>query len=92
MDLSNRWGYFLKRGQYLYQHAFTQILRHTNILSLKKLNLKYGCSLNGLVVCFIGEDMFPLCDHHHQRVIQWHQEIDPDTHMECRSVWDIKWE
>jgi uncharacterized protein (TIGR02271 family) len=55
-----------------------------------ELYLKYRCSLNGLVVCFIGENMYPLCEHHHQRVIQWHQEIDPDTRMECRSVWDIK--
>jgi hypothetical protein len=57
-----------------------------------ELYLKYGCNLNGLVVCFIRENMFPLCYHHHHRVIQWHQETNPDTNMECRSIWDINWE
>jgi hypothetical protein len=57
-----------------------------------ELYLKYGCNLNGLVVCFIGEKMFPLCYHHHQRVIQWHEETEPNRKMECRSVWDINWE
>src|SRR5215212_5442976 len=70
--------------------SYSETSAHKYFVSKEtELYLKYGCSLNGLVVCFIGEDMFPLCDHHHQRVIQWHQETDPDTHIECRSVWDI---
>jgi|Tabmets5t2r1_1033131.scaffolds.fasta_scaffold236069_1 hypothetical protein len=54
--------------------------------------LKYGCNLDGLVLCFIGEDTYPLCYHHHQRVIQWHQETNTNVHLSCNSVWDIKWE
>jgi hypothetical protein len=57
-----------------------------------ELYLKYGCNLNGLVVCFIDEKMFPLCYQHHQAVIQWHEETEPNEKMECRSVWDFKWE
>lgn len=57
-----------------------------------ELYLKYGCNLNGLIVCFIGEKMFPLCYQHHQAVIQWHGEKEANRKMECRSVWDFKWE
>jgi uncharacterized protein (TIGR02271 family) len=71
--------------------SYSETSAHKYFVSKEtELYLKYGCSLNGLIVCFIGENMFPLCYHHHQRVIQWHQETDPDTRMECRSVWDIK--
>lgn len=56
-----------------------------------ELDLKYGCNLNGLVVCFIGEKMFPLCYQHHQAVIQWHGEKEANRKMECRSVWDFNW-
>jgi uncharacterized protein (TIGR02271 family) len=73
--------------------SYSETSAHKYFVSKEtELYLKYGCNLKGLVVCFIGENMFPLCYHHHQRVIQWHQETDPDTHMECRSVWDIKQE
>jgi hypothetical protein len=46
----------------------------------------YGCNLNGLVVCFVKQGMVPLCYNHHQSVIQWHEETDRDTNMDCRSV------
>jgi len=72
---------------------YSEIEAHKYFVSKEtELYLKYGCNLNGLVVCFIRENMFPLCYHHHQRVIQWHQETNPDTNMECRSIWDINWE
>lgn len=57
-----------------------------------ELYLKYGCNLNGLVVCFIGGKMFPLCYQHRQAVIQWYKETEPNGKMECRSVWDFNWE
>ena len=55
-----------------------------------ELFLRYGCSLNGVFICFIGEKMCFLCDHHHLRVTQWHQETNPDTDLKCHSVWDLK--
>jgi hypothetical protein len=54
--------------------------------------LMYGCNLDGLVLGFIGEDTYPLCYHHHQRVIQWHQETSTNVDLSSNSVWDIKWE
>jgi hypothetical protein len=55
-----------------------------------ELFLRYGCSLNGVFVCFIEEIMYPLCDHHHSRVIQWHRETNPARDLKCHSVWDFK--
>ena len=55
-----------------------------------ELFLKYGCNINGVVICFIGEKKYFLCDHHHHRVIQWHQERNPDRDLKCQSVWDFK--
>src|SRR5215216_819275 len=49
-----------------------------------ELFLKYGCNLNGAVICFIGEEMYFLCDHHHLRVIQWHRETSPDRDLKCQ--------
>jgi hypothetical protein len=57
-----------------------------------ELFLRYGCNLDGLVVCLIGEKMHPLCYHHHQSVKQWHQETNPDRDLKCHSVWDFNWE
>jgi hypothetical protein len=56
-----------------------------------ELFLRYGCSLNGVFVCSIGEKMYPLCDHHHLRVIQWHQETNPNRDLKCQSIWDFKY-
>ena len=55
-----------------------------------ELFLRYGCNLNGVVICFIEENMYFLCDHHHKRVIQWHHETNPDRDLKCHSVWDLK--
>jgi hypothetical protein len=48
------------------------------------------CNLNGIIICFIGEKMYFLCDHHHIRIIQWHRETNPDRDLKCQSVWDLK--
>ena len=55
-----------------------------------ELFLKYGCHLNGVAICFIGQKRYFLCDHHHPRVIQWYQETNPKRDLKCYSVWDFK--
>jgi hypothetical protein len=72
--------------------SYAETLAHKYFESKKaELYLEYGCNLSGLVVCFIGENMYPLCYHHHQRVRQWHQETSPDIDLKCHSVWDFNW-
>ena len=58
----------------------------TYVAKETELYRMYGCNLNGLVVCFVKQGMVPLCYNHHQSVIQWHEETDRDTNMDCRSV------
>ena len=60
---------------------------HQYFVSRKtELYLKYGCNINGILECRIGEGMYPLCYHHHQRVVQWNKETNPDTDLKCHSV------
>ena len=71
--------------------SYAETLAHKYFESKKaELYLEYGCNLSGLVVCFIGENMYPLCYHHHQRVGQWHQETNPDIDLKCHSVWGFQ--
>ena len=46
-------------------------------------------SIIGILECWLGEDMYPLCYHHHQRAVQWNRETAPDTDLKCYSIWDI---
>ena len=72
--------------------SYSMTAAHQYFVSRKtELYLKYGCSINGILACRIGEDMYPLCYHHHQRVVQWNRETDPDTDLKCHSIWDINW-
>ena len=71
--------------------SYSKTVAHQYFVDRKtELYLKYGCNLDGLLVCWIGQDMYFLC-YHHQRVIQWNEETNPDTHLTCHSVWDINW-
>ena len=73
--------------------SYSKTAAHQYFVSRKtELYLKYGCNLDGLLVCWIGKAMYFLCYHHHQRVIQWNEETDPNTDLTCHSVWDINWE
>ena len=72
--------------------SYSKTAAHQYFVSRKtELYLKYGCSIDGILVCWIGEGMYPLCYHHHQRVVQWNKEINPDTDLKCQSIWDIDW-
>jgi hypothetical protein len=72
--------------------SYSKTAAHQYFVSRKtELYLKYGCSINGILECWIGEGMYPLCYHHHQRVVQWNKETNPDTDLKCHSVWDIDW-
>jgi hypothetical protein len=72
--------------------SYAETLAHKCFESKRaELYLEYGYNLSGLVVCFIVENMYPLCYHHHQRVRQWHQETSHDIDLKCHSVWDFNW-
>ena len=72
--------------------SYSKTVAHQYFVSRKtELYLKYGCSINGILECWIGEGMYPLCYHHHQRVVQWNKETNPDTDLKCHSVWDKDW-
>ena len=72
--------------------SYSKTAAHQYFVSRKtELYLKYGCNLDGLLVCWIGKDMYFLCYHHHQGVIQWNEETNPNTDLRCHSVWDINW-
>lgn len=54
------WSFF-PRGSHQHLDSCANIRRRrlTSILSLKKLNsLRYGCNLNGLVVCFVKQHQY----------------------------------